>query len=391
MKSSFSFLSKLYTAVLVMLPAVNVYRSIIPSIELGTLIILFCTGIFLLSPKREKVGVDKIWFFVLAIFLVCTILSSMTFVDYNSRYLFRFLKIVVIVVSIAVCGKDHFDYKYGVNVLKYFSITCSVFITIQTILYSFGIVLPGIITSLVSLQEGEIVASTAFSLYRPTAFFFEPAHYACYQFVFLSYLLTIENIDNRYKLILLTLLGIFLSTSGTGYIIVPILIIASAILGKKDMKVIIYTILILSALAYIIMNTTIGQSAIARFIDEEGQLGGAATGRLDSGASFLFHSLPENLQWIGCGFGYRPNDVYFPSLYAILYGDGYVGLGALIILAIIYFYHTSNFGKLLLIAYSLMFTGAGVFNFGVIGLYFIFISIDIAMKKIPQLPNHQLI
>ena len=376
-------LSKLYTAVIVMLPAINVYRSLIPSIELGTFLILLCTTFFFLDTRnRAKVGIDKIWGVLLIVFLLCTFIATTINTDYNIRYFFRYLKIVVIVVSIMFYGKTYFNYKYATKTLRYFSIVCSVFIIIQTVLYNFGVFLPGIIMGLVSI-EGELADQSVFSIYRPSAFFFEPAHFACYQFVFLSYLLSNSGEKKRNILIALTFLSIFFSTSGTGLVIAPILVFASIILGerKNKIKYAFYGAILVASFIFLITNTHIGQDAIGRFINENGEVGGAATGRLDSGADVLFDSLPTILQWIGCGFGYRPEEVYFPSLYAILYGDGYIGLVTFALLGLIYFVKTSLFGRLLLIAYYLLFMGAGVFNFGTIGLYFMFISLETAFNQ----------
>lgn len=390
---SSSTLSKIYTAVMVMLPAVNVYKSFIPSIELGTLIILLCTIVFLSQPRQHPVGFDKVWVFVLVIFLLGTIVSTFYNPDYTIRFFFRYLKIALIVISIVYCGKDFFNYSFGLSVLKKFSIACAIFITIQTAFNLFGVHIPGFINFLVSIGEGESADPTMITMFRPTAFFFEPAHYACYNFVFLSYLLTHEDVNKRMQLILLTLFGIFLSTSGTGYIIAPILLVYAFIIGrgtKSNKKIFKYTVMSMAVFVVLALTTSIGQGTLARFIDESGEIGGAATGRLDSGADLLFYRLPSELQWIGCGFGFRPEDVYFPSLYAILYGDGYIGLGALLLLGIAYYRKTSNFGKLLLLAYTLLFTGAGVFNFGAVGLYFIFISLETALKSNPQLQNRYL-
>lgn len=375
--------SKFYTLVIVLLPALNVYKSIIPSIELGTFFIIICSIVFLFSKRKEKVGADRMWGLLLFVFLVGTIISSTINNDYSIRYFFRYLKIVVIVFSIMFHCKDFFDYRFGLKVLKKFSILCSLFIILQTILFKFGIILPGVIEFFISI-DGEMADQSVFSMYRPSAFFFEPAHFACYQFVYLSCLLADKSEPNRLRLIILTMVGIFLSTSGTGYVLAPTLVILSILLdnkAKNKVRNLIYGLIVVGFFVFIAFNTSTGIETISRFIDDTGEIGGAATGRLDSGADLLFLSLPNELQWLGCGFGYRPEDVYFPSLYAILYGDGYIGLFVLILLGLSFFYKTTLFGRLLLIAYFLLFMGAGVFNFGAIGIYFTFVSLETAIRQ----------
>ncbi len=114
---------------------------------------------------------------------------------------------------------------------------------------------------------------------------------------------------------------------------------------------------------------------------DDGTIGGAATGRIESGASSYFSNLPFSMQLIGTGFGFRPDDVYFSSLYAILYGNGYIGLGCVVLILIYYIFNNSPYGKLLTICYALLFIGTGIFNFASIGLYFSFISKEKQIHK----------
>lgn len=344
-------ISKLYTIVIVILPAINVYRSPLPSIELGTFMILFCSVFFLCTKQGfSKAGTDNMWNYLLFTFFVCTVISSII-LDYDStifrNVVFRYLKIVVVVFTIFMIGRKQFDYRLAIKTLEIFSILCAIFIIFQYIAhYILGLNVMGVYSPLAS-AEG--YADYDFNkmykiLFRPSAFFFEPAHFASYEFVYLCYLLSHPNEKSRLFKLGIIITGILLSTSGTGFAILPILIIFSIFIQYKNgnfnlysLQKIAFAILVLSIIFLLFFNTSFGAASLQRMLNTDGTLGTSATGRLQSGAYELFKQLPQTLQYIGCGFGNRPTSVYFPSLYAILYGDGYLGLCFFIFMLIVYF------------------------------------------------------
>lgn len=373
---------------MVLLPAMNVYRSPIPSVELGTFIILFCTVFFFCSELRfNKPGLGVLWLYLLLVFFVCTAISSII-VGYDStEYLgvfFRYMKIVIIVLALFTIGKNHFDVRLGIKALNIFSLLCVTYIIIQYIAYYIlGIKLMGVISFLASAEYAEYVSKNSVHqlLYRPSAFFFEPAHFASYSFVYLCWLLTHSEEKHCNLQITFIIIGLLLSTSGTAYAVLPVIVILSLIFKVKNGMIAFYNawkyglvIAVVGILIVLFFNSEVGSSSIGRQFNDDGSLGVSATGRLQSGAYDLFKELPTILQYIGCGFGYRPSDVYFPSLYAILYGDGYLGLGLFVFLLVIFFLKAQDFGKMLCITYGLLFIGTGVFNFASIGLYFCLIA-----------------
>lgn len=387
-------ISKLFTVTLVVLPAMNVYRSPIPSVELGTLIILACAIFFFcLRPGIGRPEVGSLWIYLLLVFFVCTSISSII-LGYNSseysKVFFRFVKIVIIVISITAFGKEHFDYQLAIKALKTFSLFCAIYIIIQNLgYYVFGTRILGVYFPLASSDDYTELNTIQKLMYRPCAVFFEPAHYAAYSLVYLCWLLTHSNENYRNWQIILMVVGLLFSTSGTAFVILPIIFIVLILFKVKDGTIAFHNawkyIIVFSIVAVLIclfFMSDIGRASLGRFIEDDGSIGGATTGRLQSGAFGLFQQLPSILQLIGCGFGYRPDDVYFPSIYAILYGDGYLGLGMFIILLTIYYMKSNQFGKMLCITYSLLFIGTGVFNFASIGLYFSLIMADIEELEI---------
>ncbi len=375
-------ITKFYTGILMILPILNIYGSFIPSVEIGTFLILLLSLVFLGSGKIGSIGYDKLWIWILVVFLICTSLSIDYNPEYSFRYFARYLKIVVIVLVLVSFGKKHYNHEYALRFFKKSSIVCSFYMFIQYVFYFVGVKLPGVFAMVIpaAVQGDDSVERVDDGMFRPSSFFIEPSNYAAYQIILICYLLSHPTIKKRKMLFAITLLGLFLSTSGTGYITTIIVILASAfICGNKmnsQLKGLVVGIVGLLFLVALVMSTSVGQQSIGRFVNSDGTIGMAATGRLTSGAELLFLELPTTLQWIGCGFGYRPEDAYFSSLYAILYGDGIIGLLLIIVMMVYYYRHTSNFGKLLCLTYSVLFVGTGTFNFAAIGLYFSLISAE---------------
>jgi hypothetical protein len=382
------WVSKLYTIALMLLPALNVYQSPIPSIELGTFIVLLC-AVFFICVKQgfNRPGADRLWFYLLFVFFIGTITSSII-LNYDSTtsrtVFFRFAKIVAIVLTLFVIGRDQFNYRLAIKTLRCFSIFCALFIIFQYIFfYIFSQTIPGVYAPLASAEGfAEYDFDRMYHiLFRPSALFFEPSHFAAYEFVYFSYLLSHTDEKLRNLKLGLIFAGILLSTSGTGFVVLPILIMFSLFLRYRNGNLnasgilrIAVILILLGIMVYLFFNTSFGLESLQRQINRDGTLGGSATGRLQSGAFELFKDLPSALQFFGCGFGNRPDTVYFPSVFALLYGDGYLGTGLFVIMMYVYFKRANDFGKMLCLAYIILFMGTGVFNFASIGLYFSLIS-----------------
>ena len=393
---TYSKIEKYFSSILVLLPALNVYKSFIPSVELGTFLILLCDILFMFGKRKlTHIGVDSWWIALIVLFGVLTIIADMM-IGHNSSEEFgiimRFLKIVIIVLSICIIGKSHVDYARSVKTLEIFALASAVFLFVQYVANFAGLRLMGVYAPLTSAEGyADYDFDTMYSiLFRPSAFFFEPSHFATYMSVYLSYLLSHDFISKRRLKLAVCILAILLSTSGTGYVLLLILVIASILFSRFDsnknktssVKYLFYSVIIFTAVYYFMTSTDIGTSSMARLIGEDGGLGASTSGRIESGAADLFAALPESYRWIGCGFGFRPDTVYFPSLYALLYGDGYIGLGLFILLLLAYFVKSTTFGRLLILSYGVLMVGTGVFNFASIGLFFSLICYETNNKKI---------
>ncbi len=384
---------KLYTVIITVLPAINTYKSPIPNVELGTFLLLVLFLFMILHDR--KIYADNLiykWLVMLYTFMFFTIIAS-----FNSEILetslfsvtFRFLKICAVVLIVIIQGRAWFDYTIAIKTLQIFSLLCVAFIIVQSLLYyGAGIIFHGIYIPL-AFAEGYSDYNFEYMyriLFRPTSFFFEPSHFCAYAFVYYAYLLSANAEKYRRLQLAIMTLGIVMSTSGTGIVLIPITIFISLILRflignlsttRNSLMIgTIVTIAIIITLN-VYVNSDVGQTVLQRYIESDGTLGTATLGRLDSGAYELYKKLPVFHKIIGTGFGNRPSTIYFSSLNAILYGDGLVGLVLLFWIIISSYRKSEVFGKLLCVVYMILMVGTGVFNFASIGLYFTFIHQDI--------------
>lgn len=387
-------ISRLYTLVIVLLPALNCYTGFIPSIELGTLLVILCTLFLLFGGKQSYTfGHDIVWLMLAILFFVGTGIATTYNYNYSVGFFFRLLKIFVIVCSVFWLGKPYLKYDYAIKVLTFFSLISAVFIIIQSIaFYGVGIQIPGIFSPLAFKEDHDYgnLLNGREMLFRPSAFFLEPAHFAAFEFVFLSYLLSHPDLKHRTQYLVVTIVGMFFSTSGTAYAMIPVLFLFSYFFvnqsqGRKKssnfIKGLFFAAIGIAFFAVLVFYTDIGASSIGRLFDSSGEATTAVTGRLESDAKWMFAALPSDWKLWGCGFGFRPQDIYMPSLYAILFGDGYIGLVAVFMLIAYYFFKSSGFGKMLCLTYAALFVSSGIFNFASIGLYFFFISKETAIYQ----------
>ena len=387
-------ISKFFTLVVVLLPALNAYTGFIPSVELGTFLVILCTLLLVFNNKKTpSFSYDLPWFLLMVLFILGTGIASGYNFNYSIGYFFRLLKIIVLVFSVFWLVKQHLDYDYAVKVLTFFSLLSAVFIIIQSIaFYGVGIQIPGIFSPLAFKEDHDYgnLLNGRDMFFRPSAFFLEPAHFAAFEFVFLSYLLSHPDLKHRTLFLVVTIVGLFFSTSGTAYAMIPVLFLFSYFFvnqsqGRKKssnfVKGLFFAAIGIAFFAVLVFYTDIGASSIGRLFDSSGEATTAVTGRLESDAKWMFASLPSDWKLWGCGFGFRPQDTYMPSLYAILFGDGYIGLVAVFMLIAYYFFKSSGFGKMLCLTYAALFVSSGIFNFASIGLYFFFISKETAIYQ----------
>lgn len=182
--------TKLFSALLAVFPLLSVYRSGIPGVDLGTvLLLLFC--VFSLSTVIYRNDVNPLLFYILAVTPLVLLGSS----DYEvsiTIILLRYAKMVVSLAIVFLFGyfqKYYDEEKVFLWMRQVVYVSCA-FVVLQRICYLFGMTLQNPLIRFASYEgytDGYRMMSG--SIFRPSAFFLEPSHLAVYGLFFLIFAL----------------------------------------------------------------------------------------------------------------------------------------------------------------------------------------------------------
>ncbi|WP_237705323.1 hypothetical protein [Bacillus coahuilensis] len=113
------------------------------------------------------------------------------------------------------------------------------------------------------------------------------------------------------------------------------------------------------------------QNTLNRVLDG-GNIGGEAlAGRI--GTSVYFTSLPENMKWIGIGYGSGESSLYMSSFYRFLYECGYFSVLILGILLVSAFRRGSRYIKFFVIILAIMTYFSSPFTAAYLSFFFAFL------------------
>jgi len=261
-----------------------------------------------------------------------------------------FFNFLILVICALVFKKEAARKKYF-NYVVYISVFMSVIVILQTLLYyttgntisaDRSFLLPfqqffakGVVET---LQTGKWVFGT---LYRPSAFFLEPAHFSQYCTIGLTYCLWEKEKLLNWQTVLISL-GIITTTSGLGLACIILMwgmkIFINGDLGlhKKIARIVIVSLLGVFILGGLFMISESFQRSVLRIIIPSDGYNSAIIGRLWS-ISFL-----ENLSGIDflCGMGFKniptyglnETQYYMTGIVELFYCQGMLGGCSFIIL-----------------------------------------------------------
>ncbi len=377
-------IKKLFTLVVVLFPILGIYISPISGFDLGTFCLLLLLPFLLSGNFKIRI---PLYMFLLIMYILLGSLIAYTVSEPSDLALamLRMGKFIITVVIVFIIAKEKFfDYQFAKKMLKIITISAVSYIIIQSILfYKTGRLLPSVPFNLIRNEEyGTIDYSQAASIfYRPASFFLEPAHFAQYVVVYLTYCLFGDFQKTEPQLIaaVFITIGLFVSTSGQG-ILLSFLIWTFWLfnqLAKSGITRKIYLIIFCILLGLIVLpkvfQTEIVSTSINRIITDSG-LGVASKGRLFS--YYYFNELPLLQKIIGTGYGNVPAGVYLNSAAYILYCNGIIGMVIVGMLFYDAFRHARYFQRYLCIIYALLIMGSATFTASGIVFYFMFIYSD---------------
>lgn len=321
--------SKGYALLLALLPVIMMYR--VPGIGMGVSTVLIAVSM-LYAGVVLLVNFGKIdWRVILPIVVYFVYVLTKSDVQ-------NMLLCVAIIVHLMAISTGAVDSAFSRKVIETVSMIAAIGIILQVFMYYVGgvhirMINPNMILDSMDVYENAI--RTGYSqldrMYRPSAFFLEPSHFSTYCVIGLGSLLFKKKVD--YKKALLVTVGILLTTSGMGFVLVFAMWAwwfltrnERVRLSNRIIKFVPLIVLLLVAV-FVLAQTSYFGSIIRRFLGTSEGGYNAIWGRTLWWEQY-FGELSTNDLVFGQGIGALP-EVYFTGFMTQLYAYGSIGVGLL--------------------------------------------------------------
>ena len=340
----------LYSILVAALPLLATYASGIPGFSMADAALAGCCVLAVLGEYRRihDFTVRPVPV-ILALYLILlfNILTALVQPEPELANMFiRTIRYFFYLFVVAFCSRRMLDLELCRKAVRVIALLGTVYIFLQYALYTgLGLVLRGYLPSLKLYVEG--YAATDYetlyqTMYRPTSFFLEPAHYARYGALAVAlFLFDGEKLGTRSVLGAMFLsLGILLSTSAQGYVLVAVvwglcLLTRLQALETPTLRGLFFglglamPLLALGLLELPFVRETLDRALnidFSNLANENTALGA----RLGGFGAWM--DLPLLHQFIGMGFGVVPEVGWLSSAAYFLYGSG----GLVLVLYLIY-------------------------------------------------------
>lgn len=343
-----------YTVFLAVLPLVMMYRLPGTGLRMPTVLIVMVLSFALGSFYSRKMVISFGFLFpiILYIFYVLTL----------STWQFSFL-ILLVLANLFAISTGVVNVLVLRRIIENISVIAAICVLFQQLVFRvsgyhvsffiYNLLADDIVKSYSSL----ISYGMSHMMYRPSAFFLEPAHYSQYCSIGLASCLFTQQFNIR-KAFLISL-GILACTSGMGFVTVFV-VWGWWWFSKQDNKACIlrrlpFYFIIFLGFVYILDNIPFTHSIISRFVPNSNGSSNAITGRLFWWSKYFGDFKISNFLW---GFGQEslPDGVYFTGFMKQLYCYGIIGVFLLLLYLVVLLLHSDALGVVCVILYvSLLF------------------------------------
>ena len=367
--------------IVLLVPFLAIYRSPIPSVDLGSFFII--VNLFILFIKGaliQKFDIKEFLLWTVYMSLICV--SNLIGPTYDSfqgasYYWLRTLKyFIVIVFMLFLYFRRIFDLKLAIKWLNKLCMLATIFMFAQISLhYILGYNLPGYISAFcyseTYISRAELLSET-FSLqgYRPTSLFSEPAHYSSYVILGIVASLFYGKERKDFNRALLLTIGILFSTSGQG-IVYALIIWLIWLLPRRessDLKQVLARLFFLAIgiwLLYSFFNSATGTFILERILGNKHQ-GNAIEGRSLPYLNLINGNIPFGVKLFGYGYGNVNLGIFYSSWAFNIWCLGIIGTIYCMVIYLFYFKRSrSRFSKICLFLNIVM----GVFTTSFMGNY----------------------
>lgn len=323
-------LSRVFSVFVVFMPILQYYKSLVSAFNAGTfLALVFLVAFSVDSIRRKKVKI-RITPVVVAYIMLLVINYYLQMAYREASYIdglkMNYNRAMMLMITIIILGHYYFDEHFAFEVLGILLSASAFLMMIQIVGRSIGFQFTGTIPVL--LKEPSYGIPTS----RVSGFYMEPSHYAQSALLYLCWAL-FDEIERRKKQLIeiaIVMVGVILSTSGQGYILLAVVVLIwycrkfvfSNKLSEQGLYRGIFVLVAIMVVLALVANTSIFKLAIERISSDRGIFGSQAfLGRTWS--EYLLRKLSNRNRWIGMGLG-AMEDVYLTGYNSYLYSFGYL-------------------------------------------------------------------
>lgn len=364
-----------FSCMIAILPILSEYSfKFFSGLDIGTIAI--CLYFVFTSVKSKKLRLSlKNSFFPLFLYTLCFTPFSLFLIQAPFKIdtlsvILRYGK-YIIVLGMIICftRREWFSFQKFIKVVRLVVYSTFFLILIQQLSYYFlGIIIPNPMLYLFSISGGSEMKAgyvvIANGLLRPSAIFVEPSWMGVYFIAYLSYILFTKNKKVIWD-ILITIIGMVLTTSSLAFLAVGALLIAYIIKEKKEKMLFLISAII--PVLYLVCQTPIFKGALERLINNPNVIEGRTGNGYELWESFSFFQ-----KCFGLGFGRVPVGQFLNGLEYILVTNGIIGCMILFMICIRIFYKGVSFQKIVILCYIILLIGVQVYNVSTIVYYFAF-------------------
>lgn len=350
------------------MPLFAIYASGISGFSLAdVLLVIFTIGALTYHEKNNKYSVNLNLLYIGLFLIIFNSIISMLLnqTGYEFEIITRIIRYGFYIFCFLFTSKKMVDVDLLKNAIKIVSVIATAYIFLQYLIFHLiGVNLRGFVDFLPLYTPDYATLNYHLNnhMFRPTSFFLEPAHYARYASVGIAIFLFDSklNIGKGILGAIIVSLGVLVSTSSQGYLILTILWIAwffsfSKINKSKAVVIIKIIMLVLSPLiAFVLFSMPFVQSTLLRALSGDFNNANTAIGaRLGAYSSYLDLS-PLN-KIIGMGFGNVPIGEWLSSAIYWLYGAGIIAFCIYLMFMIVSICRLEGFQKYTVIIFFLLF------------------------------------
>ena len=369
--------SNYYSFFLAFLPVIMMYKMPFAELSLATLFVIIMALPAFGYLLRHKFEIKKV---AIIVPLLLYLLYSAAKGTAKEGIINVLILVHIVAITQGIVNIERIK-KYFI----FFAVLASILAIVQQLLHLLTgfhlplIFYPAILDGLKEAYHSAIVSGVSRygGMYRPAAFFLEPAHFS--QYCYMGLLCSLLDVSNSLRKAIVISLGIIATGSGLGLLITPlcwgIWIYEKKLKGNLKHKIltILVVLIVVPIIGYVIYSIPFVESAVSRLTATDGDYN-AIDGRLFFWDRYFGNESASSLLY-GYGVKELPEEEFFTGMMTLLYAYGVIGMALFylsIILMIIRFKGISR--------YVLLFYLGLTFSSDIIGFIWIIVIIGFSIS-----------